>query len=168
MCGFRNHHDIAVFRDAEWVERGEITLEAAAKLIGVCNMTALRMLRRGEIKGRQACAGAPWVTTVGIQFCCAAQRSSRCGRLKVPLAPGGLRETARHSKPETRETAVPQADEAEAQQRAHGSTSSKSQRSRPTKATRPADPRARRGAGAAGHDQRDPRHRRTLSDQCSA
>jgi len=59
--GFRNHHDIAVFRDGEWEERGEITLEAAAKLIGVCNMTALRMLRRGDIKGRQACAGAPWV-----------------------------------------------------------------------------------------------------------
>jgi hypothetical protein len=33
--GFRNHHDIAVFRDGEWAERGEITLEAAAKLIGV-------------------------------------------------------------------------------------------------------------------------------------
>jgi hypothetical protein len=59
--GFRNHHDIAVFRDGEWAERGEITLEAAAKLVGVCNMTALRMLRRGDIKGRQACAGAPWV-----------------------------------------------------------------------------------------------------------
>jgi DNA invertase Pin-like site-specific DNA recombinase len=59
--GFRNHHDIAIFHDGEWAERGEITLEAAAKLIGVCNMTALRMLRRGEIKGRQACAGAPWV-----------------------------------------------------------------------------------------------------------
>ncbi len=59
--GFRNHHEIAVFRDGEWAERAEITLEAAAKLIGVCNMTALRMLRRGEIKGRQACAGAPWV-----------------------------------------------------------------------------------------------------------
>src|SRR5882724_11573905 len=59
--GFRNHHDITVFRDGEWAERGEITLEAAAKLIGVCNMTALRMLRRGDIKGRQACAGAPWV-----------------------------------------------------------------------------------------------------------
>ena len=48
------------FRDGEWEERGEITLEAAAKLICVCNMTALRMLRRGEIKGRPACAGAPW------------------------------------------------------------------------------------------------------------
>ena len=42
-------------------EDAEITLEAAATLIGVCNMTALRMLRRGDIKGRQACAGAPWV-----------------------------------------------------------------------------------------------------------
>ncbi len=51
VCGFRNHHDIAVFRDGEWAERGEITLEAAAKLIGVGNMTALRMLRRGDIKG---------------------------------------------------------------------------------------------------------------------
>jgi hypothetical protein len=59
--GFRNHHDIAVFREGEWAERGETTLEAAANLIGVCNMTALRMLRRGDIKGRQACAGAPWV-----------------------------------------------------------------------------------------------------------
>ncbi len=61
--GFRNHHDIAIFRDGEWAERGEITLEVAAKLIGVCNMTALRMLRRGDIKGRQVCAGAPWAIT---------------------------------------------------------------------------------------------------------
>jgi hypothetical protein len=59
--GFRNHHVIAGHRDGEWAERGEITLEAAAKLIGVCNMTALRMLRRGDIKGRQVCPGAPWV-----------------------------------------------------------------------------------------------------------
>jgi hypothetical protein len=59
--GFRNHHQIASYRDGEWAERGEITLEAAAKIIGVCNMTALRMLRRGDIKGRQVCPGAPWV-----------------------------------------------------------------------------------------------------------
>jgi hypothetical protein len=44
--GFRKHRDIAAFRDGEWAERGEITLEATAKIIGVCNMTALRMLRR--------------------------------------------------------------------------------------------------------------------------
>jgi hypothetical protein len=59
--GFRKHHDIEVYRDGEWAARGEITLEAAAEIIGVCNMTALRMLRRGDIKGRQVCPGAPWV-----------------------------------------------------------------------------------------------------------
>ncbi len=59
--GFRNHHEIAGYRDGAWAERGEITLEAAAKLVGVCNMTALRMLRRGDIKGQQICPGAPWV-----------------------------------------------------------------------------------------------------------
>ena len=59
--GFRNHHGIAGHRQGEWEERGEITLEAAAEIIGVCKMTALRMLRRGDIKGRQACPGAPWV-----------------------------------------------------------------------------------------------------------
>ena len=61
MRGFRNHHDIAVYRDGEWAERGEITLDAAAQIIGVSKMTALRMIRRGELKGRQACTGAPWV-----------------------------------------------------------------------------------------------------------
>ena len=58
--GFRKHHQIEVFRDGEWAERGEITLEAAAEIVGVCTMTALRMLRRGDLKGRQVCVGAPW------------------------------------------------------------------------------------------------------------
>jgi hypothetical protein len=59
--GFRNHHDIAVYRDGEWADRGEIALDAAAQIIGVAKMTALRMIRRGDLKGRQACKGAPWV-----------------------------------------------------------------------------------------------------------
>jgi hypothetical protein len=58
---FRYHHEIAVFRLAEWADRGEITLEAAAKIIGVTPMTALRMIQRGDLKGRQLCKGAPWV-----------------------------------------------------------------------------------------------------------
>ena len=57
----RNHHDIAVYRDDEWAERGEITPDAAAETLGVAKMTALRMIRRGDLKGRQACKGAPWV-----------------------------------------------------------------------------------------------------------
>jgi len=38
-----------------------VTLDAAAKIIGVHKMTALRMIRRGDIQGRQPCPGAPWV-----------------------------------------------------------------------------------------------------------
>ena len=57
--GFRKHYEIEVYRDDEWTERGEITLDAAAEAIGVCKMTALRMLRRGDVKGRQVCPGAP-------------------------------------------------------------------------------------------------------------
>jgi alkylhydroperoxidase family enzyme len=40
--GFRTHHDIAVYRDGEWAARGEITLDAAGRIIGVAKMTALR------------------------------------------------------------------------------------------------------------------------------
>jgi DNA invertase Pin-like site-specific DNA recombinase len=58
--GFRKHYEIEVYRDGEWTERGEITLDAAAEAIGVCKMTALRMLRRGDVKGRQVCPSAPW------------------------------------------------------------------------------------------------------------
>ena len=61
VCTFRNDHEIAVYREGEWAERGEITLEAAAQIMGVTPMTALRMLRRGDIKGQQLCTGAPWV-----------------------------------------------------------------------------------------------------------
>jgi len=61
VCSFRSHYGIAVYRESEWAERGEITLEAAAQIIDVSVMTALRMVRRGIIKGRQLCRGAPWV-----------------------------------------------------------------------------------------------------------
>jgi hypothetical protein len=61
VSSFRNHYGIAVHRDGEWGERGEITLEAAAQIMEVNVMTALRMIKRGAIHGRQTCKGAPWV-----------------------------------------------------------------------------------------------------------
>ena len=57
---FRSHHGIAVHRPDEWAERGEITLEAAAQIMDVSVMTALRLVRQGIVKGRQICPGAPW------------------------------------------------------------------------------------------------------------
>jgi hypothetical protein len=61
VCSFRSHHGIAVYRKGEWAERSEMTLEAVAQIMDVIVMTALRMVRRGIIKGRQLCRGAPWV-----------------------------------------------------------------------------------------------------------
>lgn len=60
VCSFRSHYGIAVHRESEWVERGEITLEAAAQIMDVSVMTAHRIARLGIIKGRQICVGAPW------------------------------------------------------------------------------------------------------------
>jgi len=86
--GFRKHYDIATYRDGEWAERGEITLEAAAEIIGVCKMTALRMLRRGDVKGRQVCAGAPWVIKVEDVSAFASRK-----RLPGPVTPNPAQQT---------------------------------------------------------------------------
>jgi len=58
---FRNDHGIAPYRDGERAERGELNQLEAAAALGTCRMTILRLIRRGALKGRQACKGAPWV-----------------------------------------------------------------------------------------------------------
>ena len=77
VCSFRSHHGIAVYREGEWVERGEMTLEAVAQSIDVSVMTALRMIRYGMIKGRQLCRGAPWVIKAEDLAAYREQRASR-------------------------------------------------------------------------------------------
>jgi DNA invertase Pin-like site-specific DNA recombinase len=86
--GFRNHHDIAAYRDGERAQRGEITLDAAAEIIGVCKMTALRMIRRGDIKGRQVCSGAPWVIKAEDVAAFAARKRS-----SAPVTPNPAQQT---------------------------------------------------------------------------
>jgi DNA invertase Pin-like site-specific DNA recombinase len=86
--GFRNHHDVAVYRDGERAERGEITLDAAAEIIGVCKMTALRMIRRGDIKGRQVCTSAPWVIKAEDVTALAAKKRS-----SAPVTPHPAQQT---------------------------------------------------------------------------
>jgi excisionase family DNA binding protein len=63
VCTFRNQHDIAVYRDGERADRGELTIEEAAASLGVSTMTTLRMVRSGVLEGRHLCQGAPWVIT---------------------------------------------------------------------------------------------------------
>ena len=58
---FRNTHGIAVYRDGEWAERGEITLTEAASMLELSSMTVLRNIKAGIIPAKQHCKGAPWV-----------------------------------------------------------------------------------------------------------
>ena len=86
--GFRKHYNIATYRDGEWAERGEITLDAAAEIIGVCKMTALRMIRRGDVKARQVCTGAPWVIKAEDVAAFAARKRS-----SAPVTPNPQQQT---------------------------------------------------------------------------
>lgn len=60
VCAFRNSHDIAVYRDRERAERGEVNLEEAAQLLQVKSMTVLRLIQRKVLAAQQPCSGAPW------------------------------------------------------------------------------------------------------------
>jgi excisionase family DNA binding protein len=57
---FRSAHGIAVYREGEIAERGEVTLEQAADRLKVSKMTVLRLIAGGTIQASQACKGAPW------------------------------------------------------------------------------------------------------------
>ncbi|MER9559753.1 hypothetical protein [Mesorhizobium sp. M0323] len=47
--GFRNTHGIAVYRDGEWAERGEVTLTEAARMLNLSSATVLRQIAAGII-----------------------------------------------------------------------------------------------------------------------
>jgi excisionase family DNA binding protein len=57
---FRCSHGIAVYKDGEREQRGEVTLEQAADLLATSKMTVLRMISAGTLNASQACKGAPW------------------------------------------------------------------------------------------------------------
>src|SRR5215472_10478988 len=59
--GFRKDHQIAVYRDGERAERGEITLHEAASRLGVSKMTVIRLIKDGLLPAKQTCIGAPYV-----------------------------------------------------------------------------------------------------------
>jgi hypothetical protein len=58
---YRGDHRIAVYREGEREQRGEVTLEQAAKVLEMSTMTVLRLIATGAIAATQACRGAPWV-----------------------------------------------------------------------------------------------------------
>lgn len=57
----RNAHGIAVYREGEREERGELVLQAAAERLGVDPSRVRKLIRSGLLPARQACQGAPWL-----------------------------------------------------------------------------------------------------------
>ena len=57
----RNKHDIAVYRDGERQDRGEVTLEEAAAALNVSPATVRRLISSGVLPACQHCKGAPYV-----------------------------------------------------------------------------------------------------------
>ena len=57
---FRSQHRVPTHRPGEMAERGELTLEEAARRLGVSKMTVLRLISAGTITAIQVCKGAPW------------------------------------------------------------------------------------------------------------
>ncbi len=61
VCSLRHQHDIAVYRDGERTERGEVTLDEAAATLGVSQSTIRRLIAEGALPAEQHCKGAPWI-----------------------------------------------------------------------------------------------------------
>jgi hypothetical protein len=66
-------------QDSHGAER---QFEAAAQIIGVTKIMRRAVIRRGDVKGRQICKGAPWV----IKADDVAAFSARMGRLASRIA----------------------------------------------------------------------------------
>ena len=61
VATFRNDHGIAVHRDGELAERGEVLIDEAAQRLGMARMRLYKLIRKGTLPAKQACFGAPWV-----------------------------------------------------------------------------------------------------------
>jgi hypothetical protein len=74
-----------MYRGCEREERDRATLEQAAQILAVSNMTVQRMIRGGILPGKQLCKGAPWVIAcAGLDR--AEVRQAMAAGLKAPLA----------------------------------------------------------------------------------
>jgi excisionase family DNA binding protein len=58
---FRHDHGVAVYREGERAERGEVILHEAASRLGISKMTVVRLIKDGLLPAKQTCIGAPYV-----------------------------------------------------------------------------------------------------------
>jgi excisionase family DNA binding protein len=58
---FRAERGIAIYREGERAERGELILHEAASQLDVSKMTVIRLIKANVLPAKQCCPGAPYV-----------------------------------------------------------------------------------------------------------
>ena len=77
---FRQKRGIPACRDGERRQRGELTVDEAADVLGIDRQKAYRLVRDGRLSGRQLCRGAPWAISEAD-----VERLRTGGRPEAPL-----------------------------------------------------------------------------------
>jgi len=75
ICSLRSHHAIAVYREGERKDRGEVSVSEVAVVLGVTPTTVLRMIRLKKLPATQACVSAPWILYKADVERCMAERN---------------------------------------------------------------------------------------------
>jgi len=76
ICSLRNNHGIAVYREGEREDRGEVSVMEAAVVLAVTPTTVLRLIRLKQLPAKQACVNAPWILSKADVERCLAERNS--------------------------------------------------------------------------------------------
>ena len=85
VCRLRKRLGVAVYREGERAERGEVTLSETAAALNISQMTVLRMIRNGVLPAQQLCKGARWVVNAAALESAAVRDQAQNRRRRKPL-----------------------------------------------------------------------------------
>ena len=61
ICSLRRQYHIAIYREGERADRGEVTLNEAATALALSTTTIRRLIAEGALPASQHCKGGPWI-----------------------------------------------------------------------------------------------------------
>lgn len=87
VCALRNGNNIAVYDPKKRKEKGLITMQAAAKFLGICSMSVKRLIDRKIISSTQVMPGAPRMIPEEQLGTSSVKAAVKCMKLrkKIPL-----------------------------------------------------------------------------------